>query len=200
MRNWLGYAANLMDPGWENGLGTGAIGPAQVYPGRPNAQEFDWMEAGPQGTGLVAGAGMPLVNMVGGLSKIGLHQLGFMPNSKKISVEDAIKQGIKGNESNMVWLRPEESIDMFRNMPEFKDMVRVKIPRGKILEVANRDVLANRLGWENRTEMGHSDNLDVAREIAKRLTDRGYIGFKRLDFPEMAIVTNKPLKVIGKAK
>lgn len=68
----LSALKDLIDPGWESGLGTGPQ-PGygyQVFPGHAAAPEFDWREAAPAGTDFVSGAftGSGLASLMGGMT------------------------------------------------------------------------------------------------------------------------------------
>lgn len=64
-----------MDPGWWNGLAQYNPLPGQVFPGNPQAQEFNYMEAAPPGTALAAGAGVPLGLMIAGIKPLTMPQI-----------------------------------------------------------------------------------------------------------------------------
>ncbi len=143
----------------------------------------------------VQGAGQP-VNSIG---EYGFHQVGFYPDSKTRDVAAAIRDGVSPSEnSGLIFLRPESSFEMFANIPEAKNTVVVKIPEGlNILTVKSKDALAQALGWKSSTEMGSTDVPAVAKAVGERLKENGYDGFQRTDFPEVAILSNRNLDVVG---
>jgi soluble cytochrome b562 len=143
----------------------------------------------------IQGAGQP-VNSIG---EYGFHQVGFYPDSKTRDVAAAIRDGVSPSEnSGLIFLRPESSFEMFANIPEAKNTVVVKIPEGlNILTVKSKDALAQALGWKSSTEMGSTDVPAVAKAVGERLKENGYDGFQRTDFPEVAILSNRNLDVVG---
>jgi hypothetical protein len=121
-----------------------------------------------------------------------LHQVGFMPGSTA-DVAKIVQTGTLMSDTGLIWLRPESSVGLFRDMSEFDSMVWVQVEGDpKLLTVANRDDLMQQLGVE-----GHTDIPEVSRQVAERLREMGYDGFERKDFPEMAILSHVPHKVTG---
>jgi hypothetical protein len=84
----------LLDPGRYEGMKAtmGDVGP---WPGRTNAQEFDWREVGPSGVDLVSGvgAGAGLANLLGGtLKRIG--------GSRGVKRQETYKENYKNIEND----------------------------------------------------------------------------------------------------
>ena len=123
-----------------------------------------------------------------------LHQVGFMPGTSN-DVQQVLSQGALKSGTGLVFMRPETSRGLFREMPEYSNMVDVKIPANvKLLEVENRKDLNNKTGI-----MGNTDNPEVARKIADKLKEMGYQGYMRKDFPEIAILSDVPNRIVGRS-
>ena len=136
-----------------------------------------------------------------GHKETALHQLGFMPGVARPTMESALRDGIRPSRSGLVWLRPAAAEAIFASLPEAEDMVRVAVPEGKrILQVADREELAVKLGWESAADMGSGDDPEVAAEMAEALRELNCDGFQRLDFPEMALLATAPLETLGRLK
>jgi len=121
-----------------------------------------------------------------------LHQVGFMPGAA-VDAAAIIRSGKLTTDTGLIWLRPESADELFRQTPEYENMVWVQVEGDpKLLTVANRRELMQQLDVE-----GHTDDPEVSRQVADKLREKGYDGFERKDFPEIAILGHVPHRVTG---
>ncbi len=122
-----------------------------------------------------------------------LHTVGFMPGSNA-SVIGVMLKGQLLSATGLIFLRPSSFAQHLEGTADAPDTLWIELGRNpKLLTARNRDELMGTLGLS-----GHTDDPAVASNVARRLRELGYDGYERLDFPEIAVLSDLPHRIVGR--